>query len=44
MKVGDDNGRAGWLVQPEGNRVWFAAAWGAVGPPVGAHIHRAREG
>ncbi|MEV1243627.1 CHRD domain-containing protein [Nonomuraea sp. NPDC050022] len=44
MKVGDRDGRAGWLVQPEGNRVWFAAAWAGVGPPVGAHIHRAPKG
>jgi hypothetical protein len=44
VKVGDDNGRAGWLVQPEGDRVWFASAWKRVGPPVAAHIHRARKG
>lgn len=44
MKVGDDNGSAGWLVQPEGNRVWFASAWGQIGPPIGSHIHRAAKG
>ncbi|MFC5824141.1 CHRD domain-containing protein [Nonomuraea insulae] len=44
MKVGDHNGRAGWLVQPEGNRVWFAASWKGIGAPVGAHIHRAVKG
>ncbi|WP_326627479.1 CHRD domain-containing protein [Nonomuraea fuscirosea] len=44
MKVGDHNGRAGWLVQPEGDRVWFASAWKRVGAPIGAHIHRAPKG
>ncbi|GAA3532891.1 hypothetical protein GCM10022419_010050 [Nonomuraea rosea] len=43
-KVGDHNGRAGWLVQPEGTRVWFATAWNRIGAPVGAHIHRAPKG
>ncbi|MEV0201747.1 CHRD domain-containing protein [Nonomuraea sp. NPDC050691] len=44
MKVGDPNGRAGWLVQPDGDRVWFAAAWKGIAAPVGAHIHRAPKG
>ncbi|WP_336203974.1 CHRD domain-containing protein [Nonomuraea sp. LPB2021202275-12-8] len=43
-KVGDRDGRAGVLVQPEGGRVWFAAAWKRIGAPVGAHIHRAPKG
>ncbi|MGW0803931.1 CHRD domain-containing protein [Nonomuraea sp. NPDC002799] len=43
-KVGDGDGRAGWLVQPEGGRVWFATAWKRIGAPVGAHIHRAVKG
>lgn len=43
-KVGDHNGRAAWLVQPEGGRMWFATAWKGIGPPVAAHIHRARKG
>ncbi|MEV0381458.1 CHRD domain-containing protein [Nonomuraea sp. NPDC050643] len=43
-KVGDGNGSAGWLVQPEGDRVWFASAWRHIGAPVGAHIHRAPKG
>ncbi|MFG1945339.1 CHRD domain-containing protein [Nonomuraea sp. NPDC048826] len=43
-KVGDRDGRAGWLVQPEGKRVWFAAAWRRIGSPVAAHIHRAPRG
>ncbi|MBN6056541.1 CHRD domain-containing protein, partial [Nonomuraea sp. RK-328] len=44
MKVGDHDGRAGWLVQPDGDRVWFASAWRGIGAPVGAHIHRAPKG
>ncbi|MFC4015019.1 CHRD domain-containing protein [Nonomuraea purpurea] len=43
-KVGDDNGRAAWLVQPEGERVWFAAAWKKINAPTAAHIHRAPKG
>ncbi|TDD03836.1 CHRD domain-containing protein [Nonomuraea deserti] len=43
-KVGDRDGRAGWLVQPQGERVWFAAAWKRIGAPVGAHLHRAPKG
>ncbi|NBE98240.1 CHRD domain-containing protein [Nonomuraea sp. KC401] len=43
-KVGDRDGRAGWLVQPQGGRVWFAAAWERIGAPVGAHLHRAPKG
>ncbi|SEF92558.1 CHRD domain-containing protein [Nonomuraea solani] len=43
-KVGDSDGSAGWLVQPEGNRVWFASSWQKIGKPVGAHIHRAPKG
>ncbi|UBU09470.1 CHRD domain-containing protein [Nonomuraea gerenzanensis] len=43
-KVGDGNGRAAWLVQPEGRRVWFAAAWKKIAAPTAAHIHRAPKG
>ncbi|MFI6710781.1 CHRD domain-containing protein [Nonomuraea sp. NPDC050478] len=43
-KAGDRDGRAGWLVQPEGRRVWFATAWKRIGAPVAAHIHRAPKG
>ncbi|WP_188191397.1 CHRD domain-containing protein [Nonomuraea sp. SYSU D8015] len=43
-KVGDSNGRAAWLVQPAGNRVWFAAAWKKIAAPTMAHIHRAPKG
>jgi len=43
-KVGDRDGRAGWLVQPQGKRVWFATAWKRIGAPVAAHIHRAPRG
>lgn len=44
VKAGDPNGRAAWLVQPEGNRVWFAAAWKKVATPTAAHVHRAPKG
>lgn len=44
MKVGDHDGSAGWLVQPEGNRIWFAASWQKVGAPIASHIHRAPKG
>ncbi|MFI7132203.1 CHRD domain-containing protein [Nonomuraea sp. NPDC050153] len=43
-KVGDHNGRAAWLVQPEGDRVWFAATWKHVDTPTAAHVHRAPKG
>ncbi|MDA0634387.1 CHRD domain-containing protein [Nonomuraea sp. MCN248] len=43
-KVGDRDGRAGWLVQPQGRRVWFATAWKRIGAPVAAHVHRAPKG
>jgi CHRD domain len=43
-RAGDHNGRAGWLVQPEGGRMWFAAAWKQIGAPVAAHVHRAPKG
>jgi hypothetical protein len=43
-KVGDSNGRAAWLVQPDGNRVWFAATWKKIAAPTMAHLHRAPKG
>ncbi|MEV0616726.1 CHRD domain-containing protein [Nonomuraea sp. NPDC050404] len=43
-KAGDGNGHGEWLVQPEGRRVWFAAAWDKVSAPTAAHIHRAPKG
>jgi hypothetical protein len=43
-KVGDPDGRAGWLVQPEGKLVWFATAWKKIAAPTAAHIHRAPRG
>ncbi|MEV0828871.1 CHRD domain-containing protein [Nonomuraea rubra] len=43
-KVGDRDGRAAWLVQPEGRLVWFAAAWKKISAPTAAHVHRAPKG
>ncbi|WP_113701129.1 CHRD domain-containing protein [Nonomuraea lactucae] len=44
QKVGDEDGRAGWLVWVHGTRVNFATAWKRIAAPTNGHIHRGRKG
>ncbi|HEX4812353.1 MAG TPA: CHRD domain-containing protein [Nonomuraea sp.] len=44
VQAGDRDGRAAWLVQPKGARVYFAATWRNVAAPTAAHLHRAPQG
>ncbi|MFI9843174.1 CHRD domain-containing protein [Nonomuraea sp. NPDC051941] len=43
-KVGDQDGRAAWLVWVKGTKVHFATAWKRVASPTNGHVHRGVKG